>query len=120
MSLQSKYKTINKYTFTEGYFSTPAGYTLAGTFEGLIQSPKPNSTFNNGKSTINIDAVLFCDKKEVFTDTDIIKYADGNAKYKIGNSDTQTDGVCGLEPKKGQHSEYVLTYTQESIEVDNG
>jgi len=115
MSLTSNYKTINRYTYSEGSFSTPAGYTLVGTFKGLIQAPKPNSTFNNGKSTMNVDAILFCSEKEVFTATDIIEYK--GVAYKIGNSNTQTDGVTGITPRKGQHAEYSLMYTQESIEV---
>jgi hypothetical protein len=117
MSLTSKYKTINKQTYSKGDFTvsppTHAGYTASGTFKGLIQAPKPNSTFNNGKSTINVDAILFCSEKEVFTDTDIVEYK--SVKYKVGNSTTQTDGVSGIIPKRGQHSEYSLMYTQEGI-----
>ena len=113
MSLQSKYKIINKYIKTGGSFSTPAGYTLAGTFKGLIQAPRPNTTFNNGKDTINVDAILFCSEKETFTSTDIVEYK--GVKYKIGNSNTQTDGVTGITPKRENHAEYSLLYTQEAI-----
>lgn len=113
MSLKAKYKTLNIYTYMAGSFSIPAGYALNRSFKGLIQATSPSNTFNNGKDTASVETVLFCSNKEVFTSKDIID--NGGVRYKIANSTTQTDGVCGLSPKQGQHAEYNLTYVQEGI-----
>jgi hypothetical protein len=115
MSISKLYKTLSIYTYSEGDFETPAGYgdTPTRTFKGLIQAPSPSNTFNNAKDTLIVNAVLFCSHKEVFTSTDIID--NDGVKYKIANSETQKDGVCGLTPKKSQHAEYNLTYYQGAL-----
>lgn len=113
MSLKSNYKTLNLYRYSAGYFDRPAGYALNSTFKGLIQSSRGNKVFNNGKETISVDAVLFCDIKQGFEAKDIIEYK--SAKYKIAGSSIQADGITGIAPKRGQHAEYNLIYTQESL-----
>src|SRR5574344_1465446 len=113
VGIEKFYKTLSIYTYSEGDFETPAGFTLNRTFKGLIQAPSPSNTFNNAKDTLIVNAVLFCSHKEVFTSTDIIDNA--GVKYKIANSETQKDGVCGITPKKSQHAEYNLTYYQGAL-----
>lgn len=113
MSLKAKYKTLNIYRYSEGYFSKPAGYEIDSSFKGLIQPSRGNKVFNNGKETIAADAILFCDIKQTFEAKDIIGY--GNARYKIAGASTQPDGIAGITPKRGQHAEYNLIFTQESL-----
>lgn len=113
MSLKSRYKTINLYRYSEGYFNIPAGYNLESTFKGFIQPSRGNKVFNNGKETVSVDAVLFCDVEQEFEAKDIVEYK--GAKYKIAGSNIQADGITGIVPKNGQHAEYNLVYTQESL-----
>lgn len=114
MSLADKYKTLKVYNSTTGSFSTPAGTNLNRNFQGLIQKSASSNSFNNGKDTSSTSSVLFCSNKEIFTSKDIIEDANG-VRYKISNSDAQTDGVTGIEPKAGQHAEYNLTYLQGGV-----
>lgn len=106
MSLQSKYKTLKVYEKVVGEFKNPSALVLKRKFYGLIQNASPSNTFNNGKETSSVSAVLFCSDKEVFKASDIIENVNG-IKYKVSNSDLQYNGVTGIV---GHHSEYNLTY----------
>ena len=111
MSLSRFYKTLSIYEYTEGYFDTPAGFTLKGTFQGLIQAPSNSKIFNNGKDTSTISGVLFCDINQTFGEKDII--VNGSTAYRISGMAGQDDGVAGISPRRGQHAEYNLEYVQE-------
>lgn len=111
--IEKYYKTINILRFDKGGFGVPSGYKPAGTFKGLIQAPSNSNTFNNGKDTSSIAGVLFCSNKVKFESKDIIEY-NGN-KYIISGQNTQKDGVAGIKPKRGQHAEYRLEWSQESL-----
>lgn len=113
MSLKSNYRTLNLYRYSAGYFDNPAGYALESSFKGFIQPSRGNKVFNNGKETIAVDAVLFCDIEQGFKAKDIVEYK--GAKYKIAGSPVQAEGITGIVPKYGQHAEYNLIYTQESL-----
>lgn len=113
MSLQSRYKWINIVRFVKGEFSAPSRYDVVGKFKGLIQVPSNSNTFNNGKDTSNVVGVLFCSNKQTFESKDLIE--SNGKRYKIAGSNTQIDGVCGLEPIAGQHAEYQLEYAQEGL-----
>jgi len=114
MSLKNRYRQIDIYRLTESDdYTTDSQYSKVSSFKGLVQTPAPSNTFNQGKETATIAAVLFCDKSQVFTSDDVI--VRNGIGYKVSNSDLQKDGVCGLTPKAGQHSEYNLTYVQGGI-----
>lgn len=114
MSLKNRYRQIDIYRLpASSDYTTDSQYSKVGSFKGLIQTPAPSNTFNQGKETATIAAVLFCDIKEQFTTEDVI-FENGNG-YKIANSNLQKNGVCGLTPKAGQHAEYNLTYVQGGI-----
>lgn len=107
------YKKINLYRFQKGGFDVPSGYQFVKSFMGLIQVPSNSNTFTNGKDTSSVSGVLFCSNKEKFESKDLVEY--NGQKYIISGQNTQTDGVTGIEPKKGQHAEYRLEWTNESI-----
>lgn len=113
MGIEKYYKTINIQRYQKGGFDTPSGYQLVGTFKGLIQAPSNSNTFNNGKDTSNVSGVLFCSPSVAFQEKDIVEY--NGQKYIISGQNTQTDGVTGIQPKKGQHAEYRLEWTQGGI-----
>lgn len=111
--IEKYYKSINLYRFNKGGFGVPSGYQLVKSFKGLIQTPSNGNTFNNGKDTSSVSGVLFCSNKETFESKDIVEY--NGQKYIVSGQNTQTDGVTGITPKKGQHAEYRLEWTQEGI-----
>lgn len=113
MSLKSRYKTIKILEYKEPYFSNPGEWVTKDTFKGLIQPSTGSKVYNNGKDTTNVDALLFCDISEVFEEKDILEYK-GN-RYKIAGAPVKTDGITGVIPKRGQHAEYNLVYTQEGL-----
>lgn len=113
MGIEKYYQTINIYRYSKGGFGVPSGYEVVGNFKGLIQVPSNSNTFNNGKDTSNVSGVLFCSNKVKFEDKDIVEY--NGQKYIISGQNTQTDGVSGIKPKRGQHAEYTLQWTQEGI-----
>lgn len=107
------YQMINILEFQAGDFDTPAAYTVKGSFMGLIQTPSNSPVFNNSKDTSNVSGVLFCSNKIQFEPKTIIEQ-NGN-KFVISGQGTQTNGVTGITPKRGQHAEYYLEWLQESI-----
>lgn len=107
------YTPINILEFQEGSFETPADYVIKGSFMGLIQSTSNRNTFNNSKDTSSVAGVLFCSNKIQFEPKTIIEQ-NGN-KFVISGQGTQTNGVTGITPKRGQHAEYNLEWLQESI-----
>lgn len=113
MSIDRHYTTINIFRYNKGGFDTPSGYQAIGTFKGLIQTPSNSNTFNNGKDTSNVAGTLFCSNKVQFESKDIVEL--NGQKYIISGQGTQKDGVCGLQPKRGQHAEYTLLWAQEGI-----
>lgn len=113
MGIEKYYKKINLYRFNKGGFAIPAGYSYIGTFDGLIQTSSNTNAFNNGKDTSSVSGVLFCSNKVKFENKDIVEY--NGQKYIISGQNTQTDGVAGITPKRGQHAEYRLEWTQEGI-----
>lgn len=113
MGIERYYTKINLYRFNKGGFGVPSGYEFIRTFDGLIQVPSNSNTFNNGKDTSSVNGVLFCSNKEKFEDKDIVER--NGQKYIISGQNTQSDGVAGIQPKRGQHAEYSLLWTQEGI-----
>lgn len=113
MSIERYYKTINIERFNKGGFGVPSGYQIIGSFKGLIQAPANSNTFNNGKETSSVSGVLFCSPSVKFEEKDIVEY--NGQKFIISGQNTQTDGVTGIMPKRGQHAEYRLEWTQEGI-----
>ena len=113
MSLKSRYKTIKILEYKEPYFSNPGEWVTKDTFKGLIQPSTGSKVYNNGKDTTNVDALLFCDISVVFEEKDILEYK-GN-RYKIAGAPVKPDGITGITPKRGQHAEYNLVYTQEGL-----
>ena len=111
--IEKYYKSINLYRYEKGGFNIPSGYKLIKSFEGLIQTPSNSNTFSNGKDTSSVSGVLFCSNKEKFESKDLVEYK--GQKYIISGQNTQTDGVTGIQPKRGQHAEYRLEWTQEGI-----
>ena len=107
------YNYINLYRFEKGGFDVPSGYKLVGRFKGLIQTPSNSNTFNNSKDTSSVSGVLFCSIREKFESKDIVEY--NGQKFIISGQNTQTAGVAGITPKRGQHAEYRLEWTQEGI-----
>lgn len=107
------YQTINILEDQDGSFETPASYKVVGSFKGLIQTPNNSGTFNNSKDTSSVAGVLFCSNKIQFEPKTIIEQ-NGN-KFVISGQGTQTNGVTGITPKRGQHAEYNLEWLQESI-----
>lgn len=102
------YRQLEVQEYSDGDFATPAGYQHKRYFRGLIQAPSSSNTFLNGKDTSTVDAVLFCDKAETFESKDII--VDGSTKYKISPTPAQTNGITGIKPRRGQHTEYNLQF----------
>lgn len=113
MSLKARYKTITILEEKEPYFGHPGGWSIKRTFKGLIQPSEGSKTFNNGKDTTNVNALLFCDINEKFEEKDVLEYKD--ARYKIGGAPVKPDGITGITPKRGQHAEYYLVYIQKGI-----
>ena len=111
--IERYYTPINILEYQEGSFDEPAQYTVKGTFNGLIQTPSNNHTFNNSKDTSNVSGVLFCSVKEHFKPKTIIEQ-NGN-KFIIAGQGTQANGVTGIIPARGQHAEYNLIWAQEGI-----
>lgn len=110
------YKTLEKYTFSEGAsFSSPSSYILDSTFEGLIQVPSNNNTFLSGKDTSSISGILFCDTSVSLSSKDIVKDPVSGLKYIISGQGSQPNGVSGVTPQSGQHSEYTLVSTNKGI-----
>ena len=107
------YTQINILEYSEGSFDEPASYKVKGTFKGLIQTPSNSHVFNNSKDTSNVSGVLFCSNNERFEPKTIIEQ-NGN-KYIISGQGTQTNGVTGITPARGQHAEYNLVWLQEGI-----
>ena len=89
--IERYYTPINILEYQEGSFDEPAQYTIKGTFNGLIQTPSNNHTFNNSKDTSNVSGVLFCSVKEHFEPKTIIEQ-NGN-KFIIAGQGTQANGV---------------------------
>lgn len=107
------YTPINILEFQEGSFETPASYKVVGSFKGLIQTPNNSSTFNNSKDTSNVSGTLFCSIKEKFASKTIIEQ--NGEKWLISGQKTQSMGVTGITPVRGQHAEYSLIWLEESI-----
>lgn len=113
MSLERYYHKINILRFDKGGFGVPSGYKIADDFQGLVQVPSNSNTFNNGKDTSSVAGVLFCPVNVKFESKDIIE--DNGQKYIISGNNTQSSGVAGITPKRGQHAEYRLEWAQEGI-----
>lgn len=113
MSLKSRYKTINILEYKEPYFANPGEWVTKGIFKGLIQPSTGSKVYNNGKDTTNVDALLFCDISVVFEEKDVLEFK--GIRYKIAGAPVKTDGITGITPKRGQHAEYKLVYTQEGL-----
>lgn len=113
MGIEKYYQKINIQRYQQGGFGVPSGYQVVGSFDGLIQVPSNANTFNNGKDTSSVSGVLFCPASVKFESKDIIEFK--GQKYIISGQNTQTDGVSGIQPKRGQHAEYRLEWTQEGI-----
>ncbi|MBQ2391404.1 MAG: hypothetical protein II306_06505 [Clostridia bacterium] len=111
--IERYYKRINILEFQAGSFETPAEYVVSGSFMGLIQAPSNNAVFNNSKDTSSVAGTLFCSNKQHFEPKTIIEY--NGTKYLIAGQGTQTDGVTGIQPKRGQHAQYRLEWLQEGI-----
>ena len=113
MSLKSRYKTIKILKYKEPYFANPGEWVEKGIFKGLIQPSTGSKVYNNGKDTTNVDALLFCDISVVFEEEDILEFK--GIRYKIAGAPVKSDGITGVTPKRGQHAEYNLVYTQEGL-----
>lgn len=113
MQIERYYTNINLYRYKKGGFEVPSGYQFERTFKGLIQTPTNSNTFNNSKDTSSVSGVLFCSEKEQFEAKDIIEQ--NGEKYIISGQNTQVNGVAGIQPKRGQHAEYRLEWTEQSI-----
>lgn len=113
MGIEKYYQTITLQRYNKGGFNVPSGYSVVGTFKGLIQTPSNSNTFNNSKDTSYVNGILFCSPSVKFQNRDIVEY--NGQKYIISGQNTQTDGVSGIKPKRGQHAEYTLQWTQEGI-----
>lgn len=111
--IEKYYNTIFLYRYEKGGFDVPSGYKKVGSFKGLIQAPSNSNTFNNGKDTSSVSGVLFCPTDVNFQSKDIVEY--NGQKYIISGQNTQSNGVTGITPKRGKHSEYTLQWTQENI-----
>lgn len=111
--IERYYTNINVLEYTEGGFGTPSKYETVRTFKGLIQTPSNSYTFNNNKDTSNVSGVLFCSVNEHFEPKTIIEQ-NGN-KFVISGQGTQTYGVTGITPARGQHAEYNLVWLQEGV-----
>lgn len=111
--LEKYYHKINIQRFEKGGFGVPSGYKVVGSFKGLIQAPSNSNTFNNSKDTSSVAGVLFCPVNVKFESKDIIE--DNGQKYIISGNNTQSNGVAGITPKRGQHAEYRLEWTQEGV-----
>ena len=108
--MRKYYSDINILRLQTGDFSSPSSYGIVKIIKGLIQTPSNSKTFNNGKETSFVVGTLFCDIKETFEPKDIVEQH--GIRYKIAGSATQPKGVTGIKPKRGQHAEYQLEYTQ--------
>lgn len=111
--IERYYTPINILEYQDGDFDKQAGYEVTDFFMGLIQSPSNNPTFNNSKDTSNVAGTLFCSNKIQFKPKTVIEQ--NGIKFLIAGQGTQTNGVAGIQPKRGQHSEYRLEWLQESI-----
>ncbi len=111
--LSRYYKKLIVLEWQESYFDKPGGFSFKRNFKGLIQPSTGSKTYNNGKDTTNVDALLFCSIKEKFEETDLIEYE--GIRYKIAGAPVKPDGITGIKPKAGQHAEYNLIYTQEGL-----
>ena len=111
--IERYYTNINVLEYQEGGFGTPSEYKKVRTFKGLIQTPNNAYTFNNNKDTSSVSGVLFCSVNEHFEPKTIIEQS-GN-KFLIAGQGTQTNGVTGITPARGQHSEYNLVWLQEGV-----
>ena len=49
----------------------------------------------------------------VFEEKDILEFK--GVRYKIAGAPVKPDGITGVTPKRGQHAEYNLVYTQEGL-----
>ena len=113
MSLKSRYKTIKILEYKEPYFANPGEWVTKRIFKGLIQPSTGSKVYNNGKDTTNVDALLFCDISIVFEEKNILEFK--GIRYKIAGAPVKSDGITGVTPKRGQHAEYNLVYTQEGL-----
>lgn len=115
MSLKAKYKTLRIVTIEKGDEWTGGADTVVKTpFKGLVQVPSNRSTFNNGKDTTSVDGILFTGIKTAIKEKDLIEDINGT-RYIVSASGSQPNGVTGITPKRGQHSEYSLTYANKGI-----
>lgn len=113
MSLKARYKIITILEETPPYFGQAGGWKVKGTFKGLIQPSTGSKVYNNGKDTTNVDALLFCDISQTFDETNVLEFK--GIRYKIAGAPVKPDGITGVEPKRGQHAEYNLVYTQKGL-----
>ena len=101
---------MNIVEFTKGEFSTPSTYSVIRTFKGLVQPQSSSVSYNNGKDTSMISAILYCSVNEVFDPKELIEY--NGCRYKISGNNSQKDGISGIQAKRSQHAEYNLEYAQ--------
>lgn len=118
MSLAKYYKTLYIVTTSQGseddgWNLQPATQTKKA-FKGLIQPVSVGTTFTNGKDSEFIPATLKTSIKTVIIEKDLVEDTDGT-RYIVGKSVGMPNGVTGIKPKRGQHSEYSLTYANESL-----
>lgn len=113
MSIERYYHKISVLRFDKGGFGVPSEYVKVRDFMGLVQVPSNSNTFNNSKDTSSVSGVLFCSIKEKFEPKDLIE--DNGQRYIISGQNTQNNGVAGITPRRGQHAEYRLEWTQEGI-----
>lgn len=106
MSLKSKYSTVNVYRFSDGGWDSVSGYTLSHTIKGIIQTPAPKNSFNNGKDTSSIVGVLFTGVGSDLQEKDKVSYPDGQS-FIVAGVGSQTKGVTGI---KSHHAEYGLEF----------
>lgn len=112
--IEKYYHSINilRYSDNDDFSKEPA-YVNVGTFQGLVQAPSNSNAFNNSKDTSSVAGTLFCSNTVHFEPKDIIE--DNGIKYIISGQGTQPNGVAGIIPKRGQHSEYRLEWAQENV-----
>lgn len=118
MSLKGKYYTLYIVSTTEQseddeWNLQPATQTKKA-LKGLIQPVSVGSTFTNGKDSEFIPATLKTSPKTAIAEKDLVEDTDGT-RYIVGKSVGMPLGVTGIKPKRGQHSEYSLTYANESL-----
>lgn len=118
MSLTKYYQTLYIVSTTEQseedeWSLQPATQTKKA-FKGLIQPVSVGTSFINGKDGEFIPATLKTSPKTVIVEKDLVEDTDGT-RYIVGKSVGMPLGVTGIKPKRGQHSEYSLTYSNESL-----